>query len=380
MVLQYSPSDPAAWRAIVTDTALLVLDPAADGALLPDLAGRLEQEGAFQAVLDRLVAGGVSTAPSFALLSWGGGESLGDLRVLVRGAVALTITSAQGDSRLSGEGVTTWSEQFVPGTTGVTVSTPGGDWALGGASTPAPTAVATSAPSAAPEPRTAPAASEPTPVAATPQPKATAAAPEPTPAAAAPAPPAFPTPVPAEAPQPTARPATAPTPVVEPGELDSEATMVPSAIPDADGDHDGHTVMSSDIRAMRAGRPRASDTASPAAPKDVAFSLELPTGRREPLSSAVVVGRAPSAGRSTGADAPRLVTLGGDDQDISRTHARVAVEGGTVVVTDLHSRNGTMVVLPGKGPQRLRAGEPTAVITGTVIDLGSGVTLTVREG
>jgi hypothetical protein len=58
---------------------------------------------------------------------------------------------------------------------------------------------------------------------------------------------------------------------------------------------------------------------------------------------------------------------------------QVAVEGGTVVVTDLHSRNGTMVQLPGKAPQQLRAGEPTPVTVGTVIDLGDGATLTVGE-
>ena len=56
------------------------------------------------------------------------------------------------------------------------------------------------------------------------------------------------------------------------------------------------------------------------------------------------------------------------------------VEGGTVVVTDLHSRNGTHVVLPGKSPQKLRQGEPTTVIVGTVVDLGGGVTFTVSEG
>ena len=52
---------------------------------------------------------------------------------------------------------------------------------------------------------------------------------------------------------------------------------------------------------------------------------------------------------------------------------------GTVVVTDLHSRNGTLIALPGKSPQKLRAGEPTSVIAGTVIDLGSGVTLGVAQ-
>jgi len=93
----------------------------------------------------------------------------------------------------------------------------------------------------------------------------------------------------------------------------------------------------------------------------------------------VLVGRAPSVSQVSGGNIPRLVTVGTADQDISRTHARFVLEGGTVVVTDLHSRNGTMIVLPGKEPQKLRAGEPTAVIVGTVVDFGGGVTLTVEE-
>src|SRR5690606_35718162 len=101
-------------------------------------------------------------------------------------------------------------------------------------------------------------------------------------------------------------------------------------------------------------------------------------GRREPLSAPVLLGRSPNLARSSGA-LPRLLTIGGDDPDISRTHARVAVEGGTVLVTDLGSRNGTSVVIPGRAPQRLREHEPTAVLAGTVIDLGGGVILTVRE-
>jgi pSer/pThr/pTyr-binding forkhead associated (FHA) protein len=66
------------------------------------------------------------------------------------------------------------------------------------------------------------------------------------------------------------------------------------------------------------------------------------------------------------------------NQDISRTHAQIAFEGGTVVVTDLHSSNGTFVAVPGRSPQKLRAGEPTPVVVDTVIDLGDGATLTVR--
>ncbi|TFB92682.1 FHA domain-containing protein [Cryobacterium sp. HLT2-28] len=74
-----------------------------------------------------------------------------------------------------------------------------------------------------------------------------------------------------------------------------------------------------------------------------------------------------------------MVSLGGADQDISRNHVRITVEGETVVVTDLHSRNGTVIVLPGKPPQKLRGGESTSVIVGTVVDLGGGVTLSVGQ-
>jgi len=121
------------------------------------------------------------------------------------------------------------------------------------------------------------------------------------------------------------------------------------------GDHDGFTVR--------------------AVPSPT-LGLELPDGSRELLDTVVFVGRAPSVP----ADAPasRVVRLEGDG-DISRTHARVAVEGGTVVVTDLGSRNGTTVRIPGRPAQKLRDGEATPVLVGTVIDFGGGFELIVRE-
>lgn len=114
-------------------------------------------------------------------------------------------------------------------------------------------------------------------------------------------------------------------------------------------------------------------TTPPVVPQPL-LSLELPDGSREPLDTVVLVGRAPTAGA-----AGRAVRLQGDG-DISRNHARVEVEGGTVVVTDLGSRNGTIVRIPGRPAQRLRDGEPTPVLVGTVIDLGGGFELSVREG
>ena len=139
------------------------------------------------------------------------------------------------------------------------------------------------------------------------------------------------------------------------------------------------TVVASDLAQLRAkrraGRGRNVEAVTPLA----AFYLELSTGGREVIDQPLVIGRAPSATALGGGAIPRLVTMTTPNQDISRTHAQISVEGGTVVVTDLHSSNGTIVTLPGRAAQKLREGETTPVIPGTIIDLGDGATLTVRE-
>lgn len=160
----------------------------------------------------------------------------------------------------------------------------------------------------------------------------------------------------------------------------------------AAGDHDGLTVFSGDIQKLRKGRKARRDAsakkgveaagedgAGPVAPKSPDFYLTLMNGTKEYLGQPVLIGRAPSVSKVSGGHMPRLVTVGSADQDISRNHVQLSVEGDTVVVTDLHSRNGTIVVLPGKAPQKLRQGEPTSVIVGTVVDLGGGVSMTVCE-
>ncbi|MGO4594167.1 FHA domain-containing protein [Leifsonia sp. 2TAF2] len=151
----------------------------------------------------------------------------------------------------------------------------------------------------------------------------------------------------------------------------------PPAAGRLEGDHDGLTVMSGDL--PERSRPSADEAdAAPPAPAPQRFAVLLSDGRREPLSAPVVVGRAPSISAVPSLRGARPVTLTSAEDDISRSHVAVAVEGDSVVVTDLHSRNGTMIVLPGTSPQKLRSGEPTTVVLGTVIDLGSGATLTVE--
>jgi len=290
------------------------------------------------------------------------------------------------------------------------------------AAVPTPTPAPAPAPAPTPAPVPTPAAPAPTPAPPVPTP-APVIAPPPVPAPAPPAPPAPPSaPQPASAefteitqvadddgaavepeplPEPTAvderesaagdenaeradetpadaTPALAPDDAVVVVDPDDKTVVIPSRRkrPPLAGDHDGQTVLTSDIAGLRS--RRAADAAPPA-PRAPAVTLVLANGTREPLTQPILVGRAPSVSQVSGGQLPRLVTVGGTDQDISRTHVRFALEGGTVVVTDLHSRNGTTVAMPGKDPQQLRAGEPTAVIAGTVVDLGSGVTFTVDE-
>ena len=75
-----------------------------------------------------------------------------------------------------------------------------------------------------------------------------------------------------------------------------------------------------------------------------------------------------------------IITGAGSGTGMGAETARLfAREGARVVVTDLHSRNGTTIVLPSGETQKLRGGEPTPVILGTVVDLGGGVELRLEE-
>ncbi len=144
------------------------------------------------------------------------------------------------------------------------------------------------------------------------------------------------------------------------------------------GDHDGLTVMSVDIAKVRAARGKAPKSKAPEPVAAPVYTLRLSTGGSETLDGIALIGRSPSVSKVSGGRMPKLIAIPGE-QDISRNHVQFALEGDTVVVTDLHSRNGTSIVLPGKSPQLLRQGEPTAVLVDTVVDLGGGVTITVGQ-
>ncbi len=146
------------------------------------------------------------------------------------------------------------------------------------------------------------------------------------------------------------------------------------------GDHDGHTIRAADLPAHEHPVDMTlaphDDERDLAQPVPVAL-LELSTGQVVELDRPVLIGRAPESSRFTFGETPRLVTVPSPQQDISRTHVEIKLEGDNVLVTDLRSTNGTVVVLPGSPPRRLHPGESMPVPHGTVVDLGDGVTAVV---
>jgi hypothetical protein len=105
--------------------------------------------------------------------------------------------------------------------------------------------------------------------------------------------------------------------------------------------------------------------------------LRASDGTSAELDRPILIGRAPSTDRSN-SRAPRLMTVPSPNHDISRVHLEVAPDGWQIVVTDLNSTNGTILVRPGGGDrQQLAPGEPVPVQVGSVIELGDGVSVLI---
>ena len=94
--------------------------------------------------------------------------------------------------------------------------------------------------------------------------------------------------------------------------------------------------------------------------------LRLPNGDQVVLDKGVLFGRVAQADPSA-PERPHEIRLTTPDNEISRNHAEVVLDGWNVLVRDLGSMNGTTVALPGREPLRLRSNdlfplEPNSVI------------------
>lgn len=100
--------------------------------------------------------------------------------------------------------------------------------------------------------------------------------------------------------------------------------------------------------------------------------LRLSTGETVRLDSGVVFGRRPRP-PADGAGGVRLVTLSDPNRDVSSVHLEVMLDGWNVLVRDLGSTNGTLVIPPGGPRTTLRAYEPFLIEPGTRVVLAGAI-------
>lgn len=90
------------------------------------------------------------------------------------------------------------------------------------------------------------------------------------------------------------------------------------------------------------------------------------------LDDAYYLGRQPHAPRIHPTGTPTLLAVPSPTRSVSGTHLEIRQEGDAVVVTDLGSTNGTVLIPPGGAGERLRQGSSRTVVPGTRVDIGDG--------
>lgn len=149
----------------------------------------------------------------------------------------------------------------------------------------------------------------------------------------------------------------------------------PAGVPEADtivrpprSPEDTVIIRRADRRELLAGDESGPVPAPDAAP----YGFRLPNGNELRLDVAHYLGRRPRSPRITDGPPPRLITVASVTSAVSGTHLEIRQEGDTVVVTDLHSTNGTFVHTPRGKRLRLGSGQSLAVVPGTTVDIGDG--------
>jgi hypothetical protein len=174
------------------------------------------------------------------------------------------------------------------------------------------------------------------------------------------------------------------------------------------GDHDGRTITSAQLRAMRAGaaggaaaapvmggptvlavmcvsghpnpphsgRCRICQMGLVGDPVTIARPpmgrIRMNTGEVVVLDRPAIIGRNPKVEGRMPNEVPQLVKLE-SGQGLSRSHAMIRLEGWQVLIEDLGSANGTIVEIPGREPRRLHASDPALLEHGYRIDFGGEI-------
>ncbi len=411
--VRYVPATGAEqWRVALAPAAAVALPANVSIPTVEAVWRRLEERG-IGAVIEALTgAFGTSLAaiPDFILAIVEGGG----LRVAVRGPVELVVETESGPLSVSGQGVSTWVERHIPGVQ--RASALFADAADEAASLPfvegvvAADSVTVDLTGARPGARPAsPFVAAPT-TPAVPAPESPAPSSVEPPTAAAPASPAPAAPAEDESEFPFDESPGAqtfvplsdtaaadehamiwgetvvrPTLSVEQPEAAAsaspadDATVVSSPLAPA-GDHDGETIAVADIRSARRTEPAVYESTEIVPARRLTRGrIRVSDGQVVELDNTVIIGRRPRSPRSTGDMLPTLVAVESPEQDISRNHVEIRAEGEHVLVVDLDTTNGSVLLRGGNDPVRLHPSEPTMVVSGDVLDIGDGVTIAFED-
>ncbi|MCZ4067204.1 FHA domain-containing protein [Microbacterium sp. H37-C3] len=411
--VRYVPATGAEqWRVALAPAAAVALPANVSIPTVEAVWRRLEERG-IGAVIEALTgAFGTSLAaiPDFILAIVEGDG----LRVAVRGPVELVVETESGPLSVSGQGVSTWVERHIPGVQ--RASALFADAADEAASLPfvegvvAADSVTVDLTGARPGVRPAsPFVAAPT-TPAVPAPESPAPSSVEPPTAAAPASPAPAAPAEDESEFPFDESPGAqtfvplsdtaaadehamiwgetvvrPTLSVEQPEAAAsaspadDATVVSSPLAPA-GDHDGETIAVADIRSARRTEPAVYESTEIVPARRLTRGrIRVSDGQVVELDNTVIIGRRPRSPRSTGDMLPTLVAVESPEQDISRNHVEIRAEGEHVLVVDLDTTNGSVLLRGGNDPVRLHPSEPTMVVSGDVLDIGDGVTIAFED-
>ena len=210
--------------------------------------------------------------------------------------------------------------------------------------------------------------------------------------------------------------------LVSPGGEHSDGGVQPSlsseSLDEQSGDHDGHTIRSTKMDALRekarelVGRSAMDDILDDAprvlallcinghpnpthaqicrecsgpmsensvtVPQPNLGALVLSNGVREPLYGEIIIGRQPRIHPAM-VDKQRPLLVPSPKKEISRNHCEFRVTGWDVYLRDLGSNNGTFLIRPGQPPLRVSETSPVSVQVGDVIDLGDGLTIRLEK-
>lgn len=104
-------------------------------------------------------------------------------------------------------------------------------------------------------------------------------------------------------------------------------------------------------------------------------TMRISTGEIVELDRSLIIGRQPSVSRVQGRGMPKLVQVNSAGGDISRSHVEVRLDGWHVLLCDLKATNGTVLVRSGQPPRRLGEGETAFLLDGDVAQLGDDLFL-----